>query len=157
MAQPYEVEVVAPGPSNAIRSHDHPMLESGNLSFPRARYRLELLPGEDRSSYTITHHIEGAPLISRLLESQQARYACIVSSPISAYRETHVSIDPRHTVVWDSDDLGEAPLFTPVIVCSEPLQLTLDAALDGGSPDLGCSGCLLGQGFASRTRECYPA
>ena len=40
MIVPYQIEAVAPGTSNAIRSHDHPMLESGNLSFPEGRYVL---------------------------------------------------------------------------------------------------------------------
>ena len=131
MRDPYTIEAVAPGPSNAIRSHDHPMLESGNLSFPNGRYLLDFLPGEDRSSYVITHQIEGAPLINRLIESGQARYACVVSSPISSYRRTHVSSDARHEVGWDSDDLGEPPLFTPMILCSEPQSITLDASRDG--------------------------
>ena len=60
--------------------------------------------------------------------------ACIVSSPISAYRQTHVSTDARHTVTWDSEDLGEAPLFTPVILCSESLEFTLSSVQDGVHP-----------------------
>lgn len=131
MSEPYMVEAVASAPSNAIRSHDHPMLESGNLSFPEGRYLLDFRPGEDRSSYVVTHRIEGAPLIDRLLECGQAQYACIVSSPISSYRRTHVSSDARHRVGWDGDDLGEPPLFTPMILCSEPRTITLDAKRDG--------------------------
>ena len=131
MSVPYQIEAVAPGTSNAIRSHDHPMLESGNLSLPEGRYLLDLQPGADRSSYEITHRVEGAPLISRLLEDRKAQYACIVSSPISSYRETHTSKDARHEVRWNADDLGEAPLFTPAILCSEPQELTLSAERDG--------------------------
>ena len=131
MTQSYSVEAVAPGPSNAIRAHEHPILEAGNLSFPHGRYVLEFTASEDRSGYIITHRIEGAPLISRLLESGEARYVCIVSSPISAYRHTHVSETARHEVRWDADDLGDPPMFTPVIVCARPLAVTLDAGRDG--------------------------
>ena len=127
----HSVEAVAPGPSNAVRAHDHPILETGNLSFPEGRYVLDFDAGDDRSSYTITHRIIGAALITRLLDSQQARYACIVSSPISSYRAAHVSDDARHEVRWDADELGEPPMFTPVIVCSETLEITLDARRDG--------------------------
>lgn len=127
----YQIEAVVPGTSNAIRSHDHPMLESGNLSFPEGRYLLDLEPGEDRSSYMVTHRVEGAPLISRLLAAEQARYACIVSSPISSYRETHISTTARHEVRWNTDDLGEAPLFTPAILCVVPQELTLKSDQDG--------------------------
>ena len=127
----HSVEAVVLGPSNAVRAHDHPMLETGNLSFPEGRYVLDFKAGDDRSSYTISHRISGAPLITRLLDSQQARYACIVSSPISSYRATHVSDDAQHEVRWDADELGEPPMFTPVIVCSEALEITLDARRDG--------------------------
>ena len=109
MSEPYTIEAVVPGPSNAVRSHDHPMLESGNLSFPKGRYLLDFRPGEDRSSYVIEHRIEGAALIERLLASGRARYVCIVSSPISSYRRTHLSSEARHEVGWNSDDLGDPP------------------------------------------------
>jgi len=107
------------------------MLETGNLSFPEGRYLLDFLPGRARSSYIITHRVEGAPLIDRLIQSKQAQYACVVSSPISSYRRTHVSGDAQHEVGWDSDDLGGSPLFTPMILCSEPQLITLDARIDG--------------------------
>ena len=127
----YHVEAVAPGTSNAIRSHDHPMLESGNLSFPQGRYLLDFEPGDDHSSFVVTHRVEGAPLISVLLETGKAQYACIVSSPISSYRRTHIATEARHEVSWNVDDLGEAPLFTPAILASEFQEITLRAQRDG--------------------------
>ena len=131
MSEPYTIEAVTPGPSNAVRSHDHPMLESGNLSFPGGRYLLNFLSGADRSSYAIEHRIEGAALIERLLKAGQARYACIVSSPISSYRRTHVSHAARQEIGWNSDDLGDPPLFTPMILCVEPQTITIDSDRDG--------------------------
>ena len=107
------------------------MLESGNLSFPKGRYILDFQPGEDRSSYTITHRVQGAALISRLLEARQARFVCIVSSPISSYRKTHVSDTAQHEVRWEADELGDPPMFTPMIVCSEAQEIALGATRDG--------------------------
>ncbi len=131
MTQRYTVEAVTNAPSNAIRSHEHPILESGNLSFPNGRYLLDCVPGQDRSSYLITHRIEGAELISRMLESDQARYACIVSSPTSGYRQTHISGLAEQEVRWDIADLGEPPLFTPAVVCWSPQELKLRSSRDG--------------------------
>ena len=131
MTRLYTVEAVAPGPSNAVGIHEHPILESGNLSFPKGRYLLDFEPQEDRTSYIVTHRIEGASLISRLLDSLQAQYVCIVSSPISSYRCPHVSEEARQEVRWNADELGEPPLFTPMIVCSEPQEITLSASQDG--------------------------
>ena len=131
MSEPYTIDAVVPGPSNAVRSHDHPMLESGNLSFPEGCYSLDFFPGEDRSSYVIEHRIKGAALIERMLEAGQAQYACIVSSPISSYRRTHLSSKVRHEVGWNSDDLCDPPLFTPMILCIEPQTITVDAGRDG--------------------------
>ena len=46
----------------------------------------EFLPGEDHSSFEVTHLVSGAPLIVRMLEERKAQCVCIVSSPISSYR-----------------------------------------------------------------------
>ncbi len=130
MSMPYTIEAVTPGPSNSVRSHDHPMLESGNLSFPKGRYLLDFCLGEDRLSYVIEHRIEGAALIERLLAAGQAQYACIVSSPISSYRRTYLSNEARHEVGWNSDDFGDSPLFTPMILCVEPQTIIADTGRD---------------------------
>ncbi|MCY3820252.1 MAG: hypothetical protein OXH52_12950 [Gammaproteobacteria bacterium] len=130
MNQPYTVEVVAPAPSNAVRAHEHPMLESGNPSFPRGRYRLRLLPGDDRCSFRVAHEVEGASLVARLLESGDARCACVVSSPRSGYRQLHMAESLEHEVRWDVADLGEAPLFTPAILCVTRRDMKLRSVRD---------------------------
>ena len=117
--------------SNAIRAHNHPVLEPGNLSYPDGRYTVDFIPGSDRSSFTLTHQIEGAPLIVRLLEQKRAQYVCIVSSPISAYRKTHVSDKATHDIQWDMEALGEPPLFTPMILCTAARKLNLSQDQDG--------------------------
>ena len=134
MTRPYTVEVVGPGPSNAVRAHEHPMLESGNSSFPRGRYRLRLVPGDDRCSFQVAHEIEGAALISRLLESGDARCACVVSSPRSGYRHLHMAETAEQKVRWDVSDLGEAPLFTPAIVCVRQREFKLRSNRDDLHP-----------------------
>jgi len=134
VSQTYTVEAIAPGPSNAVRAHGHPVLESGNPSFPQGRYRLELAPGDDRCSFRVVHDIAGAALITRLLAADAARCACIVSSPRSGYRRLHIGESTEQEVRWDIDDLGEAPLFTPVILCVKPGKLELDATRDEVHP-----------------------
>ena len=125
------ITTVAQSASNAIRSHGFPVLEAGNISFPNGRYTLEFEPGNDRSSFVVRHRIDGAPLISRLLDEGKALYACAVSSPISSYRRTHVSETESQRVQWDDSDLGEPPLFTPMIVSLSECSLVLSAQRDG--------------------------
>ena len=117
--------------SNAIRSHTHPILEEGNLSFPSGTYAVAFEDGPDRSSFHLEHQIEGAPLIARLLDEGKAKYVCTVSSPISSYRATHISREPKHEIRWDREELGEPPLFTPMIVSTADHSLELDQARDG--------------------------
>ena len=126
-----EIVTLARATSNAIRSHSFPVLEAGNISFPDGRYILDFEPGSDRASFVLTHRIEGAPLIARLLDEGKARYACAVSSPISSYRRTHLSRTARQQIQWDQQDLGEPPLFTPMIVSVVPCNLELDDQHDG--------------------------
>ena len=126
-----QIVTIAQSLSNAIRAHSHPVLEAGNLSYPDGRYTVDFIPGSDRASFTLKHHIEGAPLIVRLLKQKEAQYVCTVSSPISAYRETHVSNEAAHKIQWDMEDLGEPPLFTPMILCTASRRLNLSQDQDG--------------------------
>ena len=126
-----EIVVESGCPSNAIRSHEIPVLEAGNISYPNGRYALEFEPGADRTSFAVRHRVESAPLISRLLAASKAFYVCAVSSPISSYRRTHLSEDESHEIRWDVNDLGEPPLFTPMIVSAVSCELVLNQEKDG--------------------------
>lgn len=127
----HRIEVVVHGASNAIGSHDYPMLESGNLAFPNGKYAIDFQPAENGPGFNITHYVEGAPLIPRLVKEGVATYACIVSSPLSSYRKIHQSSEVCHPVSWNFDDIAEPPLFTPLVVCVRPLELSLNATRDG--------------------------
>lgn len=128
----YQFSVSSTEPSNAIRSPRFPILESGNISFPKGKYIIECVPGDDKCSFIITHRIEGAPLISRLLQENKAIYVCAVSSPKSSYRKTYTSKTEEQCISWNSDDLGEPPILTPMIVSTVPdRDLRLNAKKDG--------------------------
>ncbi|MCY4583939.1 MAG: hypothetical protein OXE50_14270, partial [Chloroflexi bacterium] len=64
-------------------------------------------------------------------EEHVALYVCILSSPVSSHRRTYTSSEAAHRVAWDREDLGEAPLFTPMILCQEPRELKLQSVRDG--------------------------
>lgn len=82
-------------------------------------------------TFTVKHEIEKAPFITRLVEEGRAAFACIVSSPISSYRKTHSSRGPRQRIECAQVDLGEPPMFTPLVVCTDQIVRTLDAQTDG--------------------------
>lgn len=126
-----EIVTLARSSGSSIRFHGFPTLEAGNLSFPAGRYTLDFKPGRDRSSFDLEHRIMDAPLISRLLKQGKACYVCAVSSPISSYRQTHVSDTSSQRIQWSTDDLGEPPLFTPMIVSVVACELQLDRERDG--------------------------
>ena len=126
-----EIVTTASALSNGIPSRAFPVLEPGNISFPDGVYRVGFEPGNDRCSFVVRHSIDGAPLISRLLEDGRARYVCIISSPVSSFRKTFLSSTASHQVQWDVDDLGEPPLFTPMIVAMTDQDLALTQDRDG--------------------------
>ncbi len=101
------------------------------MSFPRGTYRTAIVGGNDEQSITLTHRVAHAPLLERLLRESVAGYACIVSSPKSFYRKTHRSDVPSHTIRWDRAEMGEPPLFTPLVYCRHPRGIRLDADRDG--------------------------
>ena len=126
-----EVVTEARAPNSAVRGHVFPALESGNTSFPDGRYVVGFEPGGDGSSFAVRHRIEGAPLIDDAIANGLAQFVCTVASPVSSYRVSHVSKESTQVVGWESRDLGEPPMFTPMVVVSEPFERTLDRERDG--------------------------
>ena len=70
-------------------------------------------------------------MISDLIADGFVNFVCSVASPISSYRKNHYSKLPSHVVSWDEGDLGEPPLFTPMLVAANSFHRTLDQARDG--------------------------
>ena len=126
-----EVVTEARSPNTAVRGHAFPALESGNTSFPEGRYVVGFEGGPDASSFTVRHRIEGAQLINDVIAEGLAQFVCTVASPNSSYRVSHVSESSTHMVAWESTDLGEPPMFTPMVVVAKPFTRTLDRVRDG--------------------------
>lgn len=126
-----EVVTEAKSLNSAVRGHAFPVLESGNTSFPNGRYVVAFKPGADASSFTIRHRIEGAPLINEVIAEELVHFVCTVASPVSSYRVSHISKSSTQVIEWKSDDLGEPPMFTPMVVVAEPFERTLDRGRDG--------------------------
>ena len=121
------LDLIIPGPSNFIRSEFHPVLVPGNKAYPKGRYILDFNQGSAQDSLNLYHQIKEAPLITNLINDGNAKFACIVSSPMSSYRKIHLSSDVRQTIEWDVNKLGEPPMFTPMVICTKPIEITLDA------------------------------
>ena len=126
-----KVVTEARSPNSAVRAHAFPALESGNMSFPKGRYVVGFEPGADASSFTVRHNIEGAKLITDVLADGLAQFVCTVASPISSYRVSHISKTSTQVISWESGDLGEPPMFTPMVVVAAPFKRTLDRERDG--------------------------
>ncbi|MDE2760436.1 MAG: hypothetical protein OXH90_09100 [Paracoccaceae bacterium] len=125
------IDVVIPRPSNFIRTENHPVLVSGNKAYPKGRYILEFNQLNTQDSLHLHHQIIEAPLVTNLVNKGKAKFGCIVSSPMSSYRKIHLSSNPQQTVNWDVNDLGEPPMFTPMVICTIPTKITLDTNKHG--------------------------
>lgn len=108
--------------SNIVRGFPYPVLEEGNLSFPAGKYTPDIQMGADGFSATIHHALQGAPLISRLIEEGNADYACTVSIPKAGYRKLYRSNNPNQSVQWDRDSVGEPAILHPLIVCHRQFE-----------------------------------
>ena len=117
--------------NSAVRGHAFPALESGNTSFPNGRYVVQFEQRTGGSSFTVRHRIEGAPFIDRVIADGLARFVCTVASPVSSYRVSHDSQDSTQVIQWKSEELGEPPMFTPMVVVAERFERTLDRVRDG--------------------------
>lgn len=127
---PMIVSVRSSDPAPSARVLPWPVLEAGNGSFVNGVYSVTITHMAPGRSFFLHHDIEGAGLITNWLENHQAKFACVVADPVSAYRRFHFANEPRHAVEWDPNDLGSRPIFTPMIVSTSDIFHRVDAERD---------------------------
>lgn len=118
-------------PAIVGRAFPWPVLEAGNESFPNGSYTISCEDKDLGKSFILRHQVQNAPLIERWMRERKLLFICSVAAPASMYRAIHKSDKPEHLIEWRQEDLGEYPMFTPMIVAREPIQRTVNAAQDG--------------------------
>ena len=113
------------------RARPFPVLETGNGSFPGAVYRVTVALENPGQSIRVAHAVENAPLLQRWIADGAVRFLCATSAPISAYRRVSKSDTSEQIVEWNPKDLGERPLFTPMLVLKHRIEHVVDAQADG--------------------------
>ena len=113
------------------RAFPWPALEAGNESFPNGRYTISCEDKELGKSFSLRHEVQGAPLIERWMRERKLLFICSVAAPASMYRAIHKSDAPDHLIEWRPEELGEYPMFTPMIVARKDIQHTVNAVQDG--------------------------
>ena len=126
-----EIRVRSSDPSASSRAFPWPVLEAGNNSFPNGAYTVTCADKERGKSFELRHKVHGAALIEQWLQQDKLDFVCAVASPRSMYRTIHKSDTPKQLIAWQQQDLGEFPMFTPMIVARESIQHTAVAESDG--------------------------
>lgn len=108
-----------------IYAFPFPVLEEGNTSFPNATYAVAQKEMPDASSLTLTHKLENAPFLQKLLDTHQATYACLVAIPITGYRRLHTSKNPQQKITWDKDYMADSPMLRPLLLATKNITHTL--------------------------------
>ena len=128
---PTEISIRASDPSSSSRAFAWPVLEVGNGSYSDGVYSVISEDHERGKSLLLKHKVQGAPLIERWMASGLTSFVCSVAAPRSMYRRLHISDKPEQLVEWSKDDLGEYPMFTPLIVVRESIIHVADSTADG--------------------------
>ncbi len=131
---PQEISVRASDPNPSSRAFRWPVLEAGNNSYQNGVYSVIYEEKERGRSFTLSHQIQGAPLIEEWMSADQLQFVCSVASPRSMYRGVHVSDESQQVIEWKQEDLGEPPMFTPMLVARQDIGHTVDCESDGLNP-----------------------
>ena len=129
--QTKEISTRASDPGSGSRAFPWPVLEAGNNSFPSGIYTVTCSDKEVGKSFDLRHGLRGAALLDQWLEQGRLDYVCTVAAPRSMYRMLHKSDAPEQLIAWQQQDLGEYPMFTPMIMARENIQHTVNAISDG--------------------------
>ena len=126
-----KIVVRASDPSASSRAFPWPVLEAGNGSYVNGAYSVTCTDKEPKVSFLLHHSVQDAPLIQHWIDQGRIIFLCTVAAPRSMYRMLHPSMTPEHLVQWQSSDLGEYPMFTPMLVAREEIAHTVHASRDG--------------------------
>lgn len=116
---------------SSSRAFPWPVLEPGNDGFPNGVYTVTCDDRDAGKSFRLLHEVQGAALIERWGQQGKLDYVCTVASPRSMYRTLHKSGTPEQLIAWQQQDLGEYPMFTPMIVTNQPIEHVAAAGADG--------------------------
>ena len=131
---PTEISIRGSDLNPSSRAFHWPVLEAGNRSYQDGVYSVVFEEKERGRSFTILHQVQAAPLIEEWMKAGKLNFICSVASPRSMYRGIHVSNTPQQTIEWVQEDLGEPPMFTPMLVAREEIRHTVDSKTDGLNP-----------------------
>lgn len=128
-----QITVSASDIESTTRAFPWPVVESGNGSFPEGTYTVTCEDKNLGKSFQLTHRVQDARLIENWADEGRLKYVCGIASPISMYKRMHASNEATQLIEWERDDLGEYPLFSPMVVTNEEIKHTVDAEQDGVS------------------------
>ena len=126
-----EISIRASDPNSSSRVFAWPVLEAGNASYPNGIYSFVCEDKEPGKSFSLMHSVRGAPLITEWMESGKTSFVCSVAAPRSMYKKLHVCASPEQLIEWSRDDLGEYPMFRPMIVLRVAITHIVNSAKDG--------------------------
>ncbi len=115
-----------PQDDGIIRCLPYPILEDGNLSYPRGGYEVDAKPQDDGTSVILHHTIRDAPFLDRILQQGKAKYGCLVSVPLTGYRNLDLSDGAYQQVSWDINVVGEPPMLRPLILSVSEISCMLE-------------------------------
>ena len=131
---PTKISVRGSDPSTSSRAFAWPVLEAGNGSYTNGLYSIICEDKERGSALSLIHCIHDAPLIQEWIVSGKTSFVCSVAAPRSMYRSLHISSSQEQLIEWSQSDLGEYPMFTPMIVTRESIVHIANSQSDGLSP-----------------------
>ncbi len=128
---PTTLSIWATDSVSVSRAFQWPVLESGNGSFENGIYSVVCEDRERGKSFFLEHKVQGSPLIDSWTQAGNLIFVCTVAAPRSMYRELHQTHEHRQFIEWEQENLGECPMFTPMIVARRGIHHVADSNVDG--------------------------
>lgn len=128
---PTTLSIRASAPGSGSRAFQWPVLESGNGSFENGVYSVICDNKERGKSFSLEHEVERVPLIEKWISEDRLIFVCAVASPRSMYRVLHKAHSSKQSIEWKLEDLGDFPMFTPMMVARHEIKHVADSKADG--------------------------
>ena len=112
------------GPTPVLRQ------DGETLDWEQASYEPDVKVTQ--SNATVTHHIEGAPVLDTAVARGDAKWAIEVRCPTALYASTALSADPQMSTTWDEVkiNLDRRLFIIPGLLAVRPFHLSAEGLSD---------------------------
>ena len=123
----------------SVSAFPFPVLSESSLCYVEGvSYEASIERKDEKDDITVEHRLRGDSLVATLINEKRAKFACVVSAPLTMHRKVHPLETDSQGNAWatqriscNEGELSGIPRLRPIVVCTENIPPVLVRASHG--------------------------